>query len=453
MRVALPRGAFLPTMLKLAGPIALQQLVFSVLNVVEVLMLGQLGDTPVAAISLAKQIFFLLSLFLFGVSSGSAIFAAQFWGQRNLVGLRHVLGICLGLGIAVSLLFAVGAIGFPQVLLGLYSQDPAVVAQGSEYLWIVGLSYVASAVTFSYAAILRSAEYVRLPTVVGILTTSLNTLLSYLLIFGLLGLPALGVRGAAIATCTARYLECAVLLAATYLTRSPAAARIGQLVTFGRAFLGRFLKTCLPVVLTEVLWSLGVTAYSAVYARIGTTAITAYSISSTIEALAFVPFIGIANAAAIMIGNAIGAGEEQRAHGYARRFLLIGVVGAVLVGLGILAGRDAILALYQVSPEAQRYASSVLVVMGCALWVKIGNMMVLIGAIRSGGDTRFGFLVDAGPMWLVGVPMALLGAFVFRLPIHWVVAMVAADEVTKLAIGLPRVLSRRWIHNLVGRGI
>jgi putative MATE family efflux protein len=439
---------FVRSVLRLALPYAAQQLFYSVLSLVEVWMLGQLGETAVAAAGLAKQVYFVFTLFLFGLSSGSAIFTAQFWGQQDLRGIHRVLGICLLLSLAVSLLFSLPAVASPRAVLSIYSQDPAVVALGSEYLWIVGLSFVATGIVFAYSAVLRSTGNVRLPMAVGVFSLGVNTLLSYLLIFGFFGLPPLGVRGMAIATCFSRYLECVLLLVATYARHTPAAARFAQMHFFDGSFLKGFFKTSLPVVLTEVLWSLGITTYNLVYARIGTESIAAFSICSTIEGMAFVPFLGLANACAILIGNKIGAREEGKAMDYARRFIVIGAVGAVLTGVATFLIRDVALSFYRISPMTLEYARNILVVLALFQWVKMSNLTILIGIIRSGGDTGVGFLIDAGSMWVVGVPLALAGAFLLHLPVYWVVAMVMADEVTKLCVGLPRVLSRKWIHQV-----
>lgn len=439
---------FFPTMWKITLPIALQQLVYASLSVVDTLMVGQLGEASVAAVGLANQVLFLLNLFLFGVSSGSAIFAAQFWGKQDLKGVRQILGVCLMLSLGTGLLFSLAAVLIPQAVLGLYTRDPAVIVLGSDYLRIVGLSYLATAVTSSYAAVLRSTQNVRLPMVVSVLSLGLNTLLNYLTIFGRLGFPALGVQGAAISTNFARVLQCLALLAFTYRRRLPAAARFREMFSFPPSFLKRFFQTSLPVVLTEVVWSLGVTTYNMVYAHIGTEAIAAFSICTTIEGLAFVPFIGLGSACAIIVGNKIGEGRAEQAFDDARRFLLLGLTGALLVGLLLFGLRDAALSLYKISSETLANARGILAVLAFSLWVKTGNFTTLIGILRGGGDTRIGLLVDAGGMWLVGVPMALLGAFVLHLPIYWVVLMVQADEVVKLTVGLPRVFSKKWIHYL-----
>lgn len=440
---------FFATMLRLAVPIALQQFVMNALNAVDVLMIGQLGETSVAAVGLANQFFFLLSLFLFGIGSGSAVFSAQFWGRRDVGNLRRVLGLALAIALSGGMLFSAVAILAPQVVLRFYTADPAVIAIGSRYLRAVGWCYVPTAISVMVGITLRSTRHVKLPMAVSIGALSLKTLLAYGLIFGRFGLPALGVMGAATATVIARVVECAALLFFSYRYQLPTAARPGELVAWDRAFLARFARTVSPVVAAEILWSLGITTYSAVYARIGTDAIAAVNIASTIESIALVPFMGLGNACAIILGNYIGAGDTEKANDYAWRFLKLAILVAVGVGALVFGVSRVILQLYRVSPEAQIYGRNILTVVAAVMWLKAANMVIIVGILRSGGDTRFGLFVDTGPLWFIGVPLALLGAFVFHLPVYWVVLLVMADELTKFFIGLRRVGSGRWINNVV----
>jgi len=440
---------FYGAMARIAIPIAIQQLVASLLNAIDVVMIGQLGDTAVAGVGLANQIGFLVNLLLFGIGSGAAIFAAQFWGRTDVPNIRRVLGISLLLGLLGGGIFTALATLAPTWTLGVYSKDPAVIALGSGYLRLSGLSYGLFAITFIYSSVLRSTGNVKLPMAVSVAALSLKTVLSYLLIFGHLGLPALGVTGAAIGTLVARFVECAVLLVLVYARPSPAAARPREMFAFDGPFLRRFFKTTLPVMMGEVAWSFGMTTYNVVYARIGTEAVAAVNIAGAVENLAFVLFISLATAAAIMIGNKIGADDAGKATAYAWRFLALGVAGALAVGAAVLLSAETILSLYKISPLTHSYARGVLTVMGLALWLKASNMMMIVGILRSGGDTRYAFFADAGSVWFVGIPLAFLAAFYFHLPVYWVVALVLGDEAVKFGFSLHRVFSRRWINNVV----
>jgi len=435
-------------LIKVGIPITLQVLIMSSLNMVGVVMIGQLGAAPVAAVGLANQIFFLLNLVLFGITSGSAMFTAQLWGKRDILNIRKVLGLALTLGLIVGIFFMIIAEFFPEAALSIYSQDPLVIALGSDYLRIIGYSFILYAISFCFSAVLRSTGDVKIPLFVTLTALSLNTLLSYVLIFGKFGFPAMGVQGAAMAVICSRVVECAGLLFLTYRKKLPAAGRLNEFFSYDRVFARRVLKPVLPVVANEILWSLGVTAYSIVYARMGTDSIAAMNIVASIDQLALVVFNGIGHATAILVGNRIGAGDDEQAFRYAARSETLGVLGGVFIGLIILLSRDLLLSLYNVSPTVLDYVYQVLTILALLLWLRASNMILFIGIFRSGGDTRFAFILDGLIIWVVGVPLAFIGAFVFHLPVYWVYLLVMSEEIAKWLLGLFRFFSRKWIHNL-----
>ena len=438
---------FFATMLKIAIPIIIQQFISSMTNMLDVLMVGQLGETSIAALGLSNQIFFLLMILIFGIASGSAIFTAQYWGNKDLGNLKRVMGIGLVLGLGIAIFFTILALFIPNVLLSFYTKDQEVIRQGSEYLRIVSISYVFTAITFTFVSVLRSTENVRLPMIVTVVALSLNMLLNYTFIFGNFGFPEMGVRGAALGTTIARILEALAIVLFAYRLKTPANARLHEL-RFSFPFFKKVLQTSLPAVINELFWSLGITTYNAVYARIGTNAIAAVNINSTIESMAFVIFIGTANACAIMIGNQIGAGEEETAFEYGRRFIIMAFAGSLVVGLLVILSRPYILGLYKIEPESYLLASRILLIFGATMWIKVSNLMQFIGILRSGGDTRFALYVELFSIWVVGVPSALIGAFVLHLPVYWVYTFVLLEELVKLSIVLPRYRSKKWIHNL-----
>ncbi len=435
-------------LLKIALPITLQNLVTASLNMVGGVMVGQLGDDPVAAVGLANQVFFLLNLMLFGITTGSAMFTAQLWGKRDIPNIRRVLGLALTLGLAAGGLFLVIAEFFPSWALGVYSQDPAVIALGSEYLRLIGFSFPLFAISFCYAIVLRSTGEAQLPLVVTFSSLALNTLLSYILIFGKLGLQPMGVRGAAIGVLVSRSVECCLYLLLTYRGDSPAAASIRELFSFDLSFARRVLVPVLPVVANELLWSLGTTAYSVVYARISTDAIAAMNIVAAVDQVAQVLFNALGHACAVTVGNRIGAGDQEQAFRYAARTEAIGMLGALGVGGAVLLSANAVLSLYNVSPLVIDYAHRALIILGLLLWLRASNMILFIGIFRSGGDTRFAFVLDGIIIWVVGVPLAFAGAFIFHLPVYWVYLLVMSEEITKWLLGVYRFFSRKWIHNL-----
>ena len=436
---------------KIAIPIVIQQFMFSGLNMLGVIFVGQKGDEAVAAVGLAGQIAFILNLVHFGIISGAAMFTAQFWGKRDISNLRRVLGLCLILALAASGIFFALSQLFPQQILSIYSKDALVIALGAGYLRIFSWTFLFFAVTFSYSLIMRSTGDVKTPTVISVSALVVSTLLSYSLIFGKFGLPELGIQGAAIAAVTARALECASLLLIAYTQKSPVAASLRELTGFDRKFITKVIKPMFPVILNELFWSLGITTYNIIYGRIGTTSFAAMNIVGTIEQVAFVVFFAVSSATSVLVGNKIGAGEEEKAHTYAGRSLYIAGIGGLFMGILLQLVKVPVLSLYNVSPEVIHNASGILNVMTFFIWMRVSNMTIVIGILRAGGDTRYSLFLDGIIIWLVGVPMAYVGANVFHFPVYYVYLCAMSEEATKWVLGVNRYRSRKWINNLTAQ--
>jgi len=436
-------------MLALAVPVAFQQLITAGLNMIDVLMVGQLGEASVAALGLANQIFFLLILFLFGTTSGMSIFTAQYWGKGDAESIRKVLGICLTLAISVATLFSLAATLVPERLMSFYTEDSEVISLGSEYLRIVGLSYVFMAISVSYISILRSITLVTMTMIVSVIALVLKTAIGYTLIFGHFGLPALGVRGAAIGTAIGWTFESVLLLFLVYARKTPLAANPFTFFRFNRTFLADVLRTSMPAAINEVIWSFGITTYNAVYARISTDSIAAININATIEELVFVLFIGLGNACSVMVGNKIGEKDKDTAFEYSRRITILAVMLALMGGVVVYFIRDGVISLYQLSPSAVFNLRNIMFVYALSAWLRVFNFMLFIGALRAGGDTKYSMFTELFSIWMIGVPAALIGGFVLHLPVYYVYAMVLLEEAAKAVIIFRRYLSRKWIHDLV----
>lgn len=440
---------FLQKILRIAFPIAAQEFVVMALNMVDIMMIGQKGEAAVASVALANQILFIQIILMFGIGSSASVFTAQYWGNRDLPNIRKILGINLLLAVISALVLALMSHSFPQQIIGFYSKDPSVVALGAQYLRISCLGFIPMAITSAFSASLRSTQHVRLPMVTSIIALSINTGLNYCLIFGNLGFPEIGVLGASIATVTSRIIECAIIIIFTYRYHTPSAGRFKEYFSFSRNEFIRYFKVGSPVILNEIIWVLGITIYNMVYARIGTQSIAAYNISSSLDGLAFTLFIGLSHACAIIVGNQIGANNIQQAVQDAKHSIQLAITLACIVGfLEVILGRLA-LYVYQISPTAHEIAIKLLIISGFTLLLRASNMTIYIGIIRSGGDTKFGLLTELGTIWLIGVPLALLGAFVFHLGAPIVAILVAVEEAVKLLIGRHRFRSRKWINNLV----
>lgn len=441
-------------LIRLAFPIALQNLITASLNMVALIFIGQLGEESVAAVGLANQIWFLLNLVVFGVGSGSSMFVAQLWGKQDVLNIRRVLGLTIKLGLLAAIFFCSVAVFFPSTALGIYTEDPAVIEIGSRYLRIYGLSYGFYAMSSVFSMASRSTGNVRMPLIISTCALGLNVLLAFPLIFGVevLGFAGLGVEGAAIAGLIARVLECLSILTVVYHDRlCPIAASIKNILDFNVKFMLTVMKPLLPVILNEMLWSLGITTYNIIYGHIGTNAVAAINIISTIEQLSFVVFLGMGTATAILLGNQIGKGNRHKAYLYGGRSLIIAGVGAAIMGVIVFFIAGNIFQFYKVDPEVIVNARYILMVLSAALWVKASNHTIIIGILRSGGDTRFSLVLDGLVIWFVGVPITAAGAFLIGLPVYFVYALTFSEELVKFTFGLRRYFSKKWINDLTQR--
>ncbi|WP_343184381.1 MATE family efflux transporter [Anoxynatronum sibiricum] len=430
-------------------PVAIQHVITSSLNLVDVVMIGQINAVSITAVGLANQLFFVFSLLLFGINSGGAIFVAQFWGRRDLENIHKSLGVALLLSVAGGLIFTVISVLFPEWFMRLLSNDEEAIRLGVEYLRIVGLSYLATAVSITLSSASRSVGDARLPMRAGILSLGVNTGLNAVLIFGLLGFPAMGVRGAALATLLARSMECLILTGTIFTSLHPLRAKWRQYFRFSRVFARRILQKSFPVMANEFLWAIGMTLYVAAYARMGTQAYAAVQISQTVEKLFFVAAMGIGHAAAVMIGNLLGENRREEAIRYSRYFNLLTIFFGIVLAVFLLVTAPAIARFFNVDDQVRADAVKVMAVFAFFLTIKMCNALQVIGTLRGGGDTTYSLMMEISSVYLVGVPMAFLATTYWQLPIYVVVALVHLEEVTKAIVGFRRLFSNKWASNII----
>ncbi len=439
---------FYSDLIRIAVPIALQNLVASSVNMLDTIMVGRLGAAELAAVGLGNQVWFLLLLMVFGISTGSGVFTAQYWGKKDIAGIRRTTGMGLAMGLAAALGFMFVSMAMPKTILGLYSRDPAVLELGARYLRLVAPSYPLAAAAFVFSIALRGVERVRLPLVSTVISLSINVVLNYLLIFGAFGFPRLGVAGAAIATVASRSVEALIVIAGAYLTKAPPAGTLAQLCSWGGGFFPRFLNIASPVIVNEVAWSLGITTYNAIFARVGTEAIAAYNVTSTVSQLSMVLFMGSANAAAVMIGARIGEGARDTAFSWAKRFAILSPLLGLAVGALLVPAAFLLPLIFSLDREPLRQAMMMVWALAAIFPFKVFNLHVIVGICRSGGDTRFGAFFDIFGVWILGVPLAALGAFVFKAEPWVIFALLCMEEVVKSGLGVWRMVTRRWLNDV-----
>ncbi|MBC7958701.1 MAG: MATE family efflux transporter [Vallitaleaceae bacterium] len=441
---------FYKTLFAIAVPIAIQSLITNLLNAIDVFMISSLGTASTGGVGMANKIFFLLNLFLFGTNSGAAILASQYWGIADKSSIKKVLGVSLMIGVGGSVVFTLGAILIPETLISILAPGQVgMISEGSKFLRIIGISYLFTAVTFSYSFILRTTHNAVVPMVITGIAIVVNTFLNWVLIFGKLGAPVMGVEGSALATVIARIFECVVLIIVVYRLDLAVAGKFSELFKVSFDFVKHYFKTVIFVILNEMIWSIGVVGYSLVYGRMGEVATASITITQTIEQLAFVVFFGLSNACGVMLGNLLGANELKKALSYSKKILWIVTGAAVVVGASVLLSAGPIAHLFNVEFIVQKNVINCLIVFALYMPLKMLNMVIIVGVLRSGGDTISSLLIDLIGVWVVGIPMAILGGLILKLDIHYVYALVMLEEVVKLVLSLLRYYSKKWVKNIV----
>ncbi|UZP05044.1 MATE family efflux transporter [Clostridium botulinum] len=440
---------FLRKTIAIAIPVTIQALLNTTLNLIDTMMIGQLGETTIAAVGLANKVFFVFTLLLFGIVSGSSILTAQYWGKKDIKNIRKVLGVSLIIGLFGAIIFVIPSLICPNIVMRIFTPNESTIGIGVAYLSIVALSYPLTAITNAYISLLRAVNEVKAPVVISLFSILINAILNYTLIFGHFGFPALGVQGAAIGTLIARIIECISVLSIVYLKNGPAAARLKELVAFDKTFIKMFFITVSPVIANEFMWGLGVTIYSLVYGRMGDGAVAAITITQTVEQIAVVIFQGISAATAVILGNELGANKLKKADIHAKYLLILQFIATLVIGVICILTRWPLIHLFTVTEAVAVDISKCLIVFVLYLPFKMFNLVNITGVLRSGGDTKSGLILDTTGVWLIGIPLAYLGGIFLSLPIYWVYVLVLAEEIYKFVLSLKRYKQKKWLKNIV----
>jgi putative MATE family efflux protein len=441
-------GRFLGALLALALPIALQNVLSASLNFIDNVMVGQLGAVEIASVGLANQVYFIVFIFLGGVSGGASMFISQYWGKRDLVAVRRIHGLSLILVFAACAIVVTPSVLCPALLLGLFTDDPAVIALGASFLRISSPSYLLYGISIVYSVNLRNTGRPKVPLLANATAVAVNTALNYCLIFGRFGLPRLGVPGSGLATCIARLVELSILLGTVYSHDWPSSARLREMLDFDFALVRKFFSQSGLIIAKDLAWAVGMASYMSIYARLGTTQVAAMNILSPVTQLAVVFFTAIAASCQIMVGNKLGQGDREAAYLYAGRFMKMVFAGGLGMGCLILLARGAILAPYNIPGDTRFAALRLIADYGMLFPLIIFNMISVVGVMRAGGDTIICLVMDTIAVYGIGLPLALLGAFVWRLPIYYLYPLIYTQELFKAILMLARYRSRKWMRNL-----
>lgn len=432
-----------------ALPMVMQSLVESSLHIVDGLMVSALGDAAYSAVTQANRFTFVFNLFCFGTCSGSAIFMSQYWGARDIKRLRWSMGLAMRFALIVAALFTAVGMLFPRQVVACFLTPGESFEMAVQYLRIVAPGYLFSAVNGVYATAIKSAEKTHLPMLAGIGGIIFNTFFNYMLIFGHGPFPAMGVEGAALATTLSALVTLLINLAFAYGKRLPAGAKPSEWFCKEPGFASHFVKTAVPVVLNEGLWGLGTTMYSVFYGRMGDAAVATMGVCNTINDLVWVAIFALMNACAILVGKTLGSGDKERAYLYGKRLISGAVLAGLLLGVVVYLLRWPLVNLFSgLSESVRQKAQLILILGGASIWFRALNTVNVVGVLRSGGDTVFSLALEAGTLWLVGVPLTGLAALCWHWPLEAVYLCTVVEEIVKMLIGIPRLKSRKWMHVL-----
>lgn len=447
-RLGIEWGSFYRTVIALVVPMALQNLINVGVTAADVIMLGAVGEDALSGASLAGQVQYIMTLFLFGLTSGATVLTAQYWGKGDKDAIEKILGIAVKTAVFVTALFTAAALVVPGLLLRIFTGDPVVIAEGIKYLRIVAFTYIMIGITQAYLYIMRSVERVIVATVVYLLSLICNIIMNSIFIFGLLGLPAMGISGAALGTLCARILEVVLVAGYARFFNKDIKLRLRYVLHTDKVLFGDFMKYALPVVINEVMWGLGTAANTAILGHMGSPVVAANSVAQVARQLATVVSFGLSSAAAIYLGKTIGEKRMEHARAYAKRFIGLSLIMGVLGGAVILIASPVASAFLSLSAEAKDYRRIMFFVMSYFVVGQAFNTTMVVGIFRSGGDTRFGLILDVSTMWCCSILLGFLAAFVFKLSVPVVYMILMSDEIIKIPITFWRYRSCKWLRDV-----
>lgn len=432
----------------LVVPMALQNLINVGVTSADVIMLSNVGETVLSGASLGNQVYFILNLILFGITSGASVLNAQYWGKGDVHTIEKVLAIAWKIAVVIGLGFTIVTFMAPEMLMSIFTNEPEVMAEGAKYLRIVCFSYVLSSVSMVYLNTMRSVERVKIATVVYLCSLIVNIIVNALLIFGLCGFPEMGVKGAAVGTIVARAVE--VLMVWIYDRKINDVFRFRFRTFFekDKLLLKDFAKFSTPVVINELFWGAGISAVSAILGHLGSSVVAANSIVQVVRQLATVVSFGVASATAIMIGKVIGENKPDLAKKYAGRFVKLSIITGFCGAAVVAIAGPVVKATITMTTEAGGYFTFMMCVMCYYVIAQAYNTTMIVGVFRAGGDTKYGLFLDMFFMWGIAILGGFIAAFFLDLNVFWVYIILLSDEVLKIPFSTIRYKSFKWIKNI-----
>ena len=443
---------FYRQMFKLAIPIIIQNLLSAAVNSSDVIMLNYVGQSAISAVSLAANYSNILFMVYYGLGTGASLLCAQYFGKKNMQAIHAVEGIALRFSFAISALVALAAFTMPQRMLLLFTSDQELIAIGSSYIRIMGITYLCWGVTEIYLAILRSIGRVTISMTLNMLAFGLNILLNAMFIFGLFRAPKLGVTGVAIATASSRLIQLVACMIVSLLSKD---VKLNPAYMFIRSktLLNDFIHLSLPALGNDLSWSVAFSMYSVILGHLGTEAVAANSLVTVVRNVGSVFCFAIASAGTILLGRVMGQEELEKSKSYASRMLKMTVVAGAVGGVIVLAVTPFVLRFASLNDTAMHYLKYMLLINSYYIMGSAVNTALIAGVFRAGGDTKFGLICDTIDMWVYAVPLGFFAAFVLKLPVLWVYFLLCTDEFVKWPWVIRHYRKREWAKNITREDI
>lgn len=439
---------FMKSLCKIAVPVTLQSMLQASFSIVDQIMIGQLGEANISAVGLCGNFSLIFSVVIGAVSTVAGILIAQFIGADDTKEAWTSFHVSLICGVIISALFLLAAGIFPAQLLGLYTKDLSIIEEGAVYFRIVAFSYIPMAISTVLSAWLRCKEHATIPFLASLGAVAANTGLNYVLIFGKLGLTPMGIKGAAIATFVSQLLNLLFIFIGFVICMKKDGDQPVLSLRFRKITIRDYFVMIMPILASEFLWSLGQNVESAVYGHLGTANLAAYTLTCPIQGLIVGALSGLSAAAGVMVGKRLGKKEYDEAYRESKKIMVAGLIGAVLVSAMLILLAGAYTGWYRVEYSVKELGKILLIVFALYAPVKVENMILGGGIIKSGGNTRIIMIIDIVGTWCIGIPLCLVAAYVFQWGIVGVYALLTTEEIFRLVVSLVIFRRRKWMISL-----
>lgn len=430
---------------RLALPIALQQFMTALVGACDAIMLGKLSQDAMSAVSLATQVTFVFNLFMFAFMAGENMFVAQYYGKGDYTGISQVFSLVTKICGCIAVVFLAGTLFFPEQLMRILTNEETLIVLGSEYLRVIGISYVFSGIAQIFLAIMKNCGAVNMSTLINGVMVILNIALNAVFIFGLSGFPKMGIKGAALATVLATVVQ--FLWSVGYVLCRIRAVKF-SLRSCEKKLFGRFWQKTVPLLINNLAWGIGFSMYSVIMGHLGTDAVAANGIANISKNLVVCFCLGLGNAGSIIVGNRLGADRLQEAKEAGVTLTKTAIIAGIVSGLVLIALSPFITKMVDLTPTARGYLQKMLLISSYYIAGKSVNCMTIGGIFAAGGDSKFGMLCDSVTLWCIIVPLGCICAFILKLPVMVVYFVLNLDEIIKLPVVYKHYKKYKWIKNL-----